>query len=63
MKLSNHPKESILFSDLESTWDKIKESYFYDFKLLVFGDLPTEKAIIKSLKTIKTQIDIITWNL
>lgn len=61
--LDNHPKESILFTDLEKTWDKIKESYLYDFKLLVFGDLPKEENIIKSLKTIKKQLDVISWNL
>ncbi|MBA5791748.1 nucleotidyl transferase AbiEii/AbiGii toxin family protein [Flavobacterium sp. xlx-214] len=54
--LDNHPKESILFTDLEKTWDKIKESYLYDFKLLVFGDLPKEENIIKSLKTIRCNI-------
>lgn len=61
--LENHPKESILFSDFENTWNKIRESYLYDFKLLVFGELPTEETISNSLNEIKIKVDLIDWKL
>ncbi|MGV0919907.1 nucleotidyl transferase AbiEii/AbiGii toxin family protein [Empedobacter falsenii] len=61
--LDNHPKDSILFADLETTWSKIRDSYLYDFKLLVFGDLPNEEKILESLKKIKSEIDLMNWNL
>ena len=61
--LENHPKDSILFADLENTWNKIRDSYLYDFRLLVFGKLPTEEHILIALKQLKKQVDSMTWNL
>lgn len=61
--LSNHPKEALLFSDIESTWNQIRSSYLNDFKRLVYGELPTEESVKGSLKLIKERLDKVKWDL
>ena len=43
--LNYHPNEALIFKDLENVWDELKTIYNSDFKNLVFGDFPNEKAI------------------
>lgn len=47
--LANHPTTAIVFSDTTDTWNKIKDAYTESFSELVFGKLPPETGILKTL--------------
>ena len=59
--LVHHPNRSLLFGDLENTWNKIKETYSGNFKHLVYGNLPGEAEIYATLNKIKERIEKIEW--
>ncbi len=61
--LAIHPKEAIIFASPKETWDKIKGTYLGDFKDLVYGELPHEKEILQSIKSIAKRLEKITWNI
>ena len=61
--LANHPTTAIIFSDTEDTWNKIKDAYKGSFSELVFGELPPEKDILKTLTTIADRLKPIEWNI
>ena len=60
--LSIHPKEAIMFSDIEATWNKINGAYNTTFKGMVLGDLPEEKELIKTLKLVSNRLNEVNWN-
>ena len=43
---------SILFKDIETTWEQLESTYNNDFAPLVYGKLPISSEIIETLKTI-----------
>lgn len=61
--LSNHPSTTILFSDTENTWNKIKGTYETSFKELVFGKFPSENEILNTLKIVAERLKAIEWHL
>lgn len=61
--LANHPKTAIIFSETESTWNKIKNTYTGNFSELVFGKLPDETEIVKTLMTVSNRLKTIEWKI
>lgn len=61
--LSNHPINTILFSETENTWNQIKDTYETSFKELVFGEFPSENKIMNTLKVVAERLKIIEWNI
>ncbi len=61
--LSNHPATAILFSDTVNTWNQIKETYNSKFKEFVFGELPSETAILSTLQKIAERLNPIEWTI
>ena len=61
--LSNHPSTTIIFSDTENIWNKIKDTYETSFKELVFGDFPSENEILNTLKIVAERLRTIEWNI
>ena len=61
--LANHPKTAIIFSDYKSVWGKLKTTYFSDFNGLVYGELPDENEILRSLQKIKDRIETVNWKI
>jgi hypothetical protein len=61
--LNYHPNEALIFKDLENVWDELKTIYNSDFKNLVFGDFPNEKAIWETLKMIQERLKSISWTI
>ncbi len=61
--LSNHPINTILFSETESTWNQIKDTYETSFKELVFGEFPSENEIMNTLKVVAERLKTIEWNI
>jgi len=61
--LRNHPKTAVIFSNTENIWDNIRTIYFTTFKELVYGELPNEKDILKTLKTVAKRLENIEWKI
>jgi len=60
--LKNHPNESLFFKDLDNVWNNdLATVYKNDFKNLVYGGLPDQEKILKSLKLIKDRMEKIEW--
>jgi predicted nucleotidyltransferase component of viral defense system len=61
--LSIHPKEALIFSDLENVWQELEPVYNGIFKALTYGDFPSETEVLKTLNRIKDRISHIDWNI
>ena len=61
--LNYHPSEALIFRDLENVWNELKTIYNGDFKNLVYGELPKEEAILKTLKMIQERLKAISWTI
>ncbi len=61
--LANHPTTVIIFSETADTWNQIKSAYTGSFSELVFGELPDETEIMKTLTTIANRLKPIEWNI
>jgi hypothetical protein len=61
--LANHPTTAIIFSETADTWNKIKNVYTGNFSELVFGELPAETEILKTLTTIANRLKTIEWDI
>lgn len=59
----NHPSRAIIFSDINNTWDKLRNTYTTSFKKLLYGELPSEEKILETLHKISKRLEIIAWNL
>ncbi|PLW79450.1 hypothetical protein C0585_07730 [Candidatus Woesearchaeota archaeon] len=61
--INNHPAKALIFSDLDETWNQLKEYYSKEFKQLIYGELPNESEIYNLLKTIQKRLIQINWKL
>ncbi|HDS15739.1 MAG TPA: nucleotidyl transferase AbiEii/AbiGii toxin family protein [Proteobacteria bacterium] len=61
--LTHHPAEALLFHDVEECWGGLKATYTDDFSGLVYGELPGEQLILKTLTQIKERLLKVEWNL
>ncbi len=61
--LANHPTTAIIFSDTADTWNKIKDIYTGTFSELVFGELPLETDILKTLTKVADRLKPIKWDI
>jgi hypothetical protein len=61
--LKYHPKEALIFKDPENVWRELKTIYIGDFKNMVYGELPKEKAILETLKVIQERLKAISWTI
>ena len=61
--LANHPATALLFSETANTWNQIKSTYTGSFRELVFGKLPDETDIEKTLTAIAKRLKPIKWNI
>ena len=59
--LAHHPKDAIIFSDLENVWSNLKETYNSSFKSLVFGDLPKDSDVLNSMQLVVERLKAIDW--
>jgi hypothetical protein len=58
-----HPNEALIFKDLKNVWNELKTVYIGDFKNLVYGVLPNEKAILETLKMIRERMVTVQWKI
>lgn len=61
--LNHHPKEALIFKDLENVWSELKTIYNDDFKNLVYGALPNNEAVLETLKMIQERLNAISWTI
>jgi hypothetical protein len=59
--LKHHPKEALIFRDLENVWSELKPIYNSDFKNLVYGTLPNNASVLETLKNIRERLIKISW--
>ncbi len=60
--LAYHPNKAIIFSDTINVWQEISKTYKGTFSKLVYGELPDEQKIIKTIILIKERIESIDWS-
>ena len=61
--LAHHPKDALLFRDLEKVWKELKETYNNSFKNLVFGELPKDSDVLLSLQDVAKRLEDIEWEI
>lgn len=54
--MQNHPKEALLFREVDMTWGQLKTTYTQEFSDLVYGELPQEKEVQKTLSRISERL-------
>jgi len=59
--LQNPPKEAKIFAELKNVWEELKSTYTGGFSNLVFGELPSEKEIYETLKSILERLESVDW--
>lgn len=60
--LANHPASAIIFSNTSETWNQMKTAYKNSFAELVFGNLPDESDIEKTLFDIAMRVKRCKWD-
>lgn len=61
--LANHPKKALLFANTENVWSEIKNTYSNDFSKLVYGQLPNEEDVLKTMLLVSKRLQSIKWNI
>ncbi len=61
--LANHPKDALIFRDIEVIWKELRGAYNRDFRNIVYQELPTEAAIQQTLYEIKKRLETVVWSL
>lgn len=58
-----HPKEAMVFKELENVWKALAPIYNGAFKNLVYGNFPKDTAVLKTLTLIKERLSFIAWDI
>lgn len=61
--LNYHPSEALIFKELDNVWTDLRTTYSGNFKNLVYGELPGETEILKTLKMIQKRLETISWTI
>ncbi len=61
--LNYHPKEALIFKDLENVWSELKPIYDGDFRNLVYGVFPNNEEVLETLKMIQERLSAISWSI
>jgi hypothetical protein len=59
--LNHHPREALIFKNIDNVWNELKTIYNGDFKNLVYGELPKEDSVLETLKRIQERLKTIAW--
>ncbi|WP_430972708.1 nucleotidyl transferase AbiEii/AbiGii toxin family protein [Sunxiuqinia rutila] len=60
--LANHPKDALMFKDLDNVWKELRSTYTGDFKTMVYGILPEGNDVFDTLHRIKSRLASIKWD-
>ena len=50
-----------MFQNTEEIWDQMKSNYLNDFGVLVYGELPDESEVFKTLVRVGERLQSISW--
>src|SRR5690606_28532066 len=59
--LVHHPNDALFFKELDNVWAELISIYNSDFKIMVYGKLPLEEAILATLRMIQLRMKTISW--
>ena len=59
--LNLHPKEALIFEDLDGVWKELEPTYSRDFSGLVYGDFPLPQDVLSSMKILADRLGEIIW--
>ncbi|MBI1193762.1 MAG: nucleotidyl transferase AbiEii/AbiGii toxin family protein [Bacteroidetes bacterium] len=62
MWLVHHPCDALIFRDLVNVWDKMRATYNASFRNLVYGELPREEEVLKTLEMIQERLRAVSWS-
>lgn len=60
--LAHHPKEALIFREVDSTWKQLATAYRGDFRNVVYGELPDERLVAETLRRIAKRLSQIHWS-
>ncbi|MEX1002551.1 MAG: nucleotidyl transferase AbiEii/AbiGii toxin family protein [Crocinitomicaceae bacterium] len=61
--IPEHPSTALIFDKPQETWEHLSTEYNGNFKDLVTGELPLEKALIKTLSTVADRLRKTNWKI
>lgn len=61
--LYSHPSQALIFSDLNNVWPELAAAYNGTFRTLVFGVLPPDDQVKKSMQRISDRVTQVDWQL
>ena len=61
--IPEHPSTALIFEEPNETWEQLSSEYNTNFKDLVTGELPTEEALVESLRKVAERLKIVKWKL
>ncbi len=61
--IPEHPSTALISDKPQETWEQLSTEYNGNFKDLVTGELPLEKELIKTLRTVADRLRKINWKL
>ena len=61
--LAYHPNDSLMFKDADNVWEELEGAYNGDFSKLVYGVLPKDDDVLKTLNQIKDRLTAISWDI
>ena len=61
--IPEHPSTALIFDKPQETWEQLSTAYNGNFKDLVTGELPLEKELVKTLRTVTDRLKKITWEI
>lgn len=61
--LEVHPKDAMIFSDSDNVWSQLTNTYNTGFKNLVYGELPKEEDILRTIQKVSSRLESITWDI
>jgi len=61
--LIRHPNESLFFKNPDGVWNDLESIYTGDFSKLVYGVLPEEMVVLKTLKMIRERLNRVSWSI
>jgi predicted nucleotidyltransferase component of viral defense system len=61
--IPDHPSTALIFEKPQETWKKLSTEYNGNFKDLVTGELPQEKALIDTLNKIAARLKMVKWEI
>ncbi len=61
--ITQHPVTALIFDKPQETWVQLSAEYNGNFKDLVTGELPAERALVKTLIRVARRLSKVKWKI